>query len=80
MAAGNIGLYSRAERRFCCKTCRRTFSADKVTFFETMRSPRAHIVDRLAHLGERTGLRAVERLPQRPANTVMDWLDKAGGT
>ncbi len=78
VGAGNIGLYSRAERRFYCKTCRRTFSADKGTFFETLRSPRAHVVDTLAHLGERTSLRAVERLRQRPVNTVLDWLDKAG--
>jgi transposase-like protein len=78
VAAGNIGFYSRAEGRLYCKTCRRTFSADKGTFFETLRSPRAYVVETLAHLGERASLRAVERLRQRPVNTVLDWLDKAG--
>jgi transposase-like protein len=36
----NITMHSYAERRFRCTTCQRTFSADKGTFFETLRTPR----------------------------------------
>jgi hypothetical protein len=35
--AYNIKIHSYAERRFYCTTCRRTFGADKGTFFEPLR-------------------------------------------
>ena len=36
--AYNIKIHSYAERRFYCTPCRRTFGADKGTFFETLRT------------------------------------------
>src|SRR6187551_1564019 len=38
--ADNIKMHSYAERRFRCTICQRTFSADKGTFFATLRTPR----------------------------------------
>src|SRR4051794_27584583 len=38
--AGNIKVFSYVEQRYYCATCRHTFSADKHTFFETLRSAR----------------------------------------
>ena len=38
VGAGNIKAFSHVERRYYCATCRRTFSADKHTFFETLRA------------------------------------------
>jgi len=76
--AGNIRVYSYIEQRYYCKTCRHTFSADKGTVFETLRSPRLRVVETLAQLGERNSLRAVERLKHCPAKTVLAWLDLAG--
>lgn len=76
--AGNIRVHSYVERRYQCKTCRQTFSMDKGTFFETLRSPRLRVVETLAQLGERNSLRAVERLKQCPVNTVLAWLDLGG--
>ena len=60
--AGNIQVHSRVERRFYCTTCLHTFSADKGTFFETVRSDRHEVLKVLALLGERNSLRAIERL------------------
>lgn len=40
IGADNITIHSYAARRFRCTTCRCTFSADKGTFFDTLRTPR----------------------------------------
>jgi transposase-like protein len=45
--AGNIKVFSYVEQRYYCATCRHTFSADKHTFFETLRSPRAAVLEAL---------------------------------
>jgi len=46
--AGNIKVFSYVEQRYYCTTCRHTFSADKHTFFETVRRPRLMAVGALA--------------------------------
>lgn len=76
--AGNIKVYSYVERRFYCIRCLHTFSADKGTFFETLRSERTVALDALAMLGERNSLRAIERLQDHSPNTILHWLDLAG--
>ena len=53
----NIRPYGRAERRYRCTTCRHTFNADKGTFFETIRTERAVVLDAIGMLGERNSLR-----------------------
>jgi transposase-like protein len=62
IGADNIQMHSYAERRFRCTTCQRTFSADKGTFFETLRTPRPILLDVVAMLVERNSLRAVSRI------------------
>jgi transposase-like protein len=78
VGAGNIKAFSYIERRYYCATCQRTFSADKHTFFETLRCPRATILDALALLVERNSLRAAARLTHHPPNRVLHWLALAG--
>jgi transposase-like protein len=53
IGANNIKMHSYAERRLRCPTCQRTFSADKGTFFETLRTPRPILLDVVAMLVER---------------------------
>ena len=77
VGAGNIQAFSHVERRYYCTTCRRTFSADKHTFFETLRCPRATILEALSLLVERNSLRAVARLTHHSPNRVLHWLDLA---
>ena len=74
----NIKMHSYAERRFRCTTCQRTFSADKGTFFETLRTPRPILLDVVAMLVERNSLRAVSRIKHCKADAVLHWLDLAG--
>src|SRR5256884_7701479 len=68
IGADNIQMHSYAERRCRCTTCQRTFSADKGTFFETLRTPRAILLDVVAMLVERNSLRAVSRIKHCKAN------------
>jgi transposase-like protein len=78
VGAGNLKAFSYEERRYYCATCRRTFSADKHTFFETIRSPRAAVLEALSLLSERNSLRAVARLTHHSPNRVLHWLALAG--
>jgi transposase-like protein len=78
VGADNIKVFSYVERRFYCATCRHTFSADKHTFFETVRSPRATVLEALAPVSERNSLRAVARLTRHSPNRVLHWLALAG--
>src|SRR4051812_19724089 len=78
VGAGNIKAFSHVERRLYCATCRRTSSADKHTFFETLRCPRATVLEALALLVERNSLRAAARLTRHSPNRVLHWLALAG--
>ena len=78
VGAGNIKVFSHIERRLYCATCRRTFSADKHTSFETLRCPRATVLEALALLAERNSLRAAARLTHHSPNRVLHWLALAG--
>jgi transposase-like protein len=78
VGAGNLKAFSYVERRYYCATCRRTSGADKHTFFETIRSPRATVLEALALLSERNSLRAVARLTRHSPNRVLHWLALAG--
>lgn len=75
---GNIKVYSYAESRFYCTTCQRTFSADKGTFFETVRTPRPILLDAISMLVERNSLRAISRIKHCKVDAVLHWLDLAG--
>jgi transposase-like protein len=78
VGAGNLKAFSHVERRFYCATCRRTSSVDRHTFFETIRSPRATVLEALALLSERNSLRATARLTHHSPSRVLHWLALAG--
>jgi hypothetical protein len=78
VGAGNLKAFSYVERRYYCATWRRTFSADKHTFFETIPCQRAPVLEALALLSERNSLRAVAGLTHHSPNRVLHWLALAG--
>ena len=78
LGANNIKRHSYAERRFRCTPCHRTFSADKGTFFATLRTPRAILLDVVAMLVEHNSLRAVSRIKHCKADAVLHGLALAG--
>lgn len=75
---GNIKVHSYAERRYYCTACEQTFSFDRGTFFETLRTDRQVLIDAIAMLVERNSLRAISRVKHVRSNTVLHWLDLAG--
>ncbi len=75
---GNIQVHSAAERRYRCRTCNQTFSFDRGTFFETLRTDRQKLLDAVAMLVERNSLRAIGRVKYCKPHTVLHWLDVAG--
>ncbi len=77
VSAGNIRVFSYSERRYYCVTCERTFSFDKGTAFETLRSPHAVVSEALLLLTERNSLRAVERVKHHTPTRLLYWLDVA---
>ncbi len=78
IGADNIRVYSHVERRFYCFTCQKSFSFDKGTFFETLRTDRNKILDAIAMLVERNSLRAISRIKGCKLDSVRHWLDLAG--
>ena len=76
--ARNIKPYSYVERRYYCTTYTNTFSAEKGTFFDTLRTDRHVLLDAVAMLVERNSLRAISRIKQCKPHTVLHWLDLAG--
>ena len=78
IGAHNIRIYSHVERRYYCTTCHSTFSAEKGTFFDTLRTERNRLLDAVAMLVERNSLRAISRIKHCKPNTVLHWLDLAG--
>ena len=74
----NIKVHSYVERRYSCATCQQTFSFDKGTFFETLRTERQLLVDAIAMLVERNSLRAISRIKRCKPDSVLHWLDLAG--
>lgn len=74
----NLKVYSHLERRYYYTTCKQTFSFDKSTFFETLRTGRHLLLDAVAMLVERNSLRAISRIKHCKHGTVLHWLDRAG--
>jgi transposase-like protein len=73
-----IKVHSYTERRYYCTTCKHTFSFDKGTFFETLRTDRQLLLDAVAMLVERNSLRAICRIKHCKLQTLLHWLDLAG--
>ena len=74
----NVKVHSYTERRYYCTTCKHTFSFDKGTFFETLRTDRQPLLDAVAMLVERNSLRAICRIKHCKLQTVLHWLDLVG--
>lgn len=75
---GNMYVHSHKERRYGCRTCRRTFVETKGTMFYRLRTPPDEVLDAIAQLTERGSIRGVARVTGRTPDTVIDWLRLAG--
>jgi hypothetical protein len=76
---GNIGIKSQKERRYVCKTCRRSFAETKGTPLFDLKKPHTLfflVVTLLAYGCPPQAIVAAFGLDER---TVFDWQQKAGG-
>jgi transposase-like protein len=79
---GNLRVafrYGRSQRRMlACRTCQQRFSERKGTPLFDARLPDAKVLDVLAHLHERCGVRQTSRLTGVEKNTVVRYALRAG--
>jgi len=79
VGAGNIGIKSQKQRRYLCKTCRKSFAQTKGTPVFGLKRPHGLfflIITLLAHGCPPQAIVAAFGLDER---TVFDWQKKAGG-
>jgi len=75
---GTITVHSRAERRYRCRVCRRTFAATRGTPFYRLRSAAALVTLVLTLLSHGCPLQAIVAAFGLDERTVAAWLRRAG--
>jgi transposase-like protein len=75
---GNIRVHSRAERRFRCTTCTKTFAATRNTPYYRLHRPLALVNITLTLLTHGCPLQAIVAAFGLDERTVADWQHKAG--
>jgi transposase-like protein len=75
---GNIRVHSRAERRYRCTTCGRTFASTRDTPFYRLKAPADLVTIVLTLLCHGCPLQAIVAAYGLDERTVADWRDRAG--
>jgi hypothetical protein len=75
---GNIGVHHRAEGRYICHTCGKTFAATRGTPFYRRRSPAEFISDVVSLVAHGCPLQAIVATWHMDERTVADWVEAAG--
>jgi transposase-like protein/IS1 family transposase len=78
VGAGNVRVHSRTERRYRCRTCRRTFAATTNTPLYRLHHPEATMVLVLTLLLHGCPIPAIVAAFALDERTVRAWLHKAG--
>lgn len=63
---------------YLCRSCAKTFSDTKGTFFYRLHTDRQKVLDVLAIVAEQGGIRATARATGVDKDTVQAWVEKAG--
>ena len=63
---------------YLCRTCGKTFTETKGTFFYRLRTERKKILNALAIVTEQGGIRATARVTGIDKDTIQRWVDRAG--
>ena len=71
------GQTKKGVQRYCCKTCKKTFTQTKGTMFYRLRHSEEEVVECLELVGERMSLAAIHRTKGIKEETVDSWLEKA---
>jgi transposase-like protein len=71
------GQTKKGVQRYCCKTCRKTFTQTKGTMFYRLRHSQEEVVECMELVGERMSLAAIHRTKGIKEETVDSWGDLA---
>lgn len=79
---GNIYVHDRKGGKYPailkCRTCKKTFSERRGTFFFGLRTPKKDVLRALALLPEKGSIRAVSRITGFDKGTIVAWVKLAG--
>ena len=75
---GNIGIHSRKERRYICRTCGKTFAETKGTVFYRLRSAKDLMVIVVTLLAYGCPVQAIVMAFGLDERTVLKWQKRAG--
>jgi len=75
---GNIGIFSRQQKRYECKECGETFSATQGTIFYRLRKKPEQVIMVLTLLVHGCPIKAIVAAFGFDQRTVEDWWEKAG--
>src|SRR5260221_10377105 len=75
---GNLSIHSRAERRFRCWACGRTFSVTTATPYYRLRSPQGLVCLVVTLVAYGCPPQAIVKAFGIDERTVSDWLKRAG--
>lgn len=78
VAASNLGIHSRKERRYICHVCAKTFSVTKGTVFYRRRKALDVMVCVITLLAHGCPIQAIVAAFALDERTVRDWLDTSG--
>jgi transposase-like protein len=76
----NVMKYGKTEKgvqRYCCKTCKKTFTKTKGTMFYRLRRSEEEVIECMAMVGDRNSLAAIHRIKGIKEETVASWLERA---
>lgn len=76
--AGNIRVHARHPQRYCCMTCKQTFSARRGTMLAGLRTPADVVVLVVTLLCYGCPLQAIVHAFDLDERTVADWQQRAG--
>lgn len=75
--AGNIGIHSRADKRYYCTACKGRWSVRQGTIFYNLNTDEEKVLLALKLLAERNSLRGVSRILDVKKDTVGEWFRRA---
>ncbi len=78
IGTGNIRVHSRAQQRYRCRVCRKTFTSTTGTVFYRLRTPRELVTIVITLLAHGSPIQAIVAAFGLDERTVAAWRDRAG--
>jgi transposase-like protein len=73
-----FGKTNAGRQRYCCNTCKETFTETKGTLFYRRRTDEDEIIEILALVAEGNRISSLARVKGHKEDTIIDWIREAG--